>query len=388
MAKSKKEDIVEENLSLGSTNALKSYLISTKNEHFSLCEPPKRKIISTGSLILDYDIKIRSGCFVRMCGKGAELGKTSESLVLAENFMKTMPNSKTLYIRAESKLSEETMSRSGLTFYLKEDIDKWTNGTVYVFDSNIFQNVASGIETVLDAAHKNNEHLCIILDSLDGLILREDYKKDLFSEKNESAKVAGVPLLTKLLFRRIAQKVLNYDCLFIIISQYSSSIPVNPYSGNDKPRQTSSAGGSALEHQGEWVFEYLPRWQKDYIFKNPDEKPDRDKNPIIGVWASLAVKKSATDVTGNVYRYPIKKNKVGAAIWVEKEVVDQLLAFQLITRSGAWFMFSDSIIEEAKNNNVELIPKIQGLNKLYTYVEEDKEVFNFLYNFIKQRIGI
>ena len=155
---------------------------------------PENKVISTGSLILDSHVKIRSGQVVRVVGKGAELGKTSECFVIAENFMKTMEKSKTIFFKAEGRLSKEMMKRTGLKFVFS--VDEWEYGTVFVLCCNIFETIASTFLSVIKAAHANGEHICGILDSLDGAILKADLEKG-FTGNN---KVAGVPLLTKLLF--------------------------------------------------------------------------------------------------------------------------------------------------------------------------------------------
>lgn len=368
-AKSKPEDTGP-----SSSDILGTFMDDHKGEHFNNVVP-KHTIISTGSLKLDGEVKVRSGGVVRFSGLGAELGKTSESLVLLANFMATMPKSKAIYYKAEGRLGDEIKARSGLKFV--EKAAEWVYGTVFIYSGNRFERIASSLETLLPAMHEKGEHLAAVIDSLDGLMLSADAEKDVWGTK-DSPKVAGVQLLTKLLFRRIALPITHYDALLIITSQYSAPISLDPYAPA-APRQISGGGGSSIMHQGDYVFELGQRYAGDFILEKPDEKPDPVKNKIVGVWATYGIKKSATDVSGIKMRIPIKKGRVGCAIWVEKEVGDMLLSYDLVKKSGSWLSFDESFIKEAKAAGVTIKEKVQGLNGLYDYIENDKPVFEWLY---------
>lgn len=364
-----------------SQDLLDTFLKDNEADHFAYVKPANQ-IISTGSLLLDSYVKIRSGGVVRLVGKGAELGKTSESFVIADSYMKTMPKSKTIFIKAESRLSPEMQARSGLRFVFTAA--EWDYGTVFVLPINRFEKMAELFESILPEMHEQGEHLCAIIDSLDGLILKADSTKDVWGE--ESVKVAGVPLLTKLFFRRLGLAINHYDALFLITGQYSAAIKLDPYAPG-APRQVDSSGGNAIAHQSDYVFEYAPRYGGDWILQNPDEKPDPKKNPIIGVWATIDIKKSGTDVSGTKLKVPIRRGRVGSAIWVEKEVVDMALQWSFVKRAGAWFSFEPSIIKEAKEAGVEVQEKVQGLNALYTYFETDRAVFEWFFAKFKALIA-
>lgn len=346
---------------------------------------PEGRIISTGSLLLDSHVKIRSGCVVRFSGLGAELGKTSETLVLMANYMATMPKAKGIFFKAEGRLSPEIRARSGIKFVDKHE--DWKTGTVFVYSGNKFEKVAHMLEILLKDMHDKGEHLCAAIDSLDGLILSNDADKAVWTSK-ESPKVAGVPLLTKLLFRRVALPIVHYDALLIITSQYSAPIQLDPYAPAG-PRQVSGGGGSSAMHQSDYVFEMGQRYNGDYILEDPDSKPDPVKNKTLGIWATYIIKKSGTDVSGTKIRVPIKKGRTGSAIWVEKELVDMALTWQLYKKGGAWFTLDQDhpFNKAAKEAKIALKEKIQGLNNLYDYIETDREVFEFLLAQVKQRMG-
>lgn len=341
---------------------------------------PENKIISTGSLILDSMIKIRSGQVIRLVAKGPESGKTSEALVIAGNYMNTMPKAKTLFIASEARCSKELRERSGMKFVLTPE--EWEYGTVMVLWTNTFEAAANSIIDTIKAGYESGEHICIILDSLDGLILKDDLAKGVSS----GTMVAGVPKLTKLLFRHIALLIAHYDALFLVTGQYAAEIKIDPYAPNI-PRQASSSGGSSIGHQSDYVLEFQPRYNGDFILENENEKPDRIKNKVLGLYCKVIFKKSATDVTGETATYPIKKNVIGPAIWVEKEVADLIVAFEMAKKpSGSWFTFAADIIEEAKQKEVEVPEKVQGMNGIYKLLEEPK-VYEFFAAKIKEMIS-
>ena len=378
MAKAKKdEEAVEEGQS--SNNLLERLLKENKDSHYNDVIP-LNKLISTGSLILDSVVKVRSGGVIRLVAKTPESGKTSESFVLADNYMKQMDKSKTLYIKSEGRLSQEIQARTGMKFVTTSQ--EWAYGTVFVFSCNVFEVVADFIMKLSKQMHESGEHLAIIIDSLDGLILKKDLE---VKGIDGNQMVAGVPKLTKLLFRHLALPIAHYDILLLITGQYSADIKLDPYSPS-VPRMGDSAGGSSVPHQCDYVLQYLPRYQGDFILEKPDEKPDAAKNKILGIYATIEIKKSASDTTGIKVKIPIRKGRVGCAIWVEKEVVDMAIQFGQISRKGAWYSFSESLVAEAAKDGVEIKVLHQGLNGVFEYVEDNKIVFNWLLSKFKALI--
>ena len=373
--------VKEEQKRKSSKSILKAFMDEHEDAHYNRIKP-NETIISSGSLGLDSLITVRSGSFVRLGGKGSQLGKTSQCLVFAENYMKVMPNSKTIFFKAEARLTPEIQAASGLKFVTDED--EWDTGTVFVMAANEFEITASCLETIIPEMHELGEHLCVIIDSLDGLILRDDKRKDLWNG-TENVKVAGVPALTKILFRRLALSVVHFDVLMLITGQYTADIKLDPYS-KAPPRQTDGSGGSAINHQSDITLSYQPRFGSDYIYEKPKEKPDPIKNKRLGVYATVEIKKSSTNTTGERVRIPIKDGRKGCAIWVEKEIVDIMVGFEMITRNGAWYSFSEAIIAEAKHDGLEIKPQFQGMEPLYKYVEEEKPVFDWLFKKVKDLI--
>jgi len=371
-AKKKEESLDGTSVSI---STMSSFLKDNKDDHFNFIEPVS-KIISTGSLALDSLIKVRTGSIIRLAGRGSELGKTSQSLVLAQNYMEVMPKSKTLFIKAEGRLGPEMQARSSHRFVTKAE--DWEYGTTFILSTNIFETIAAIIEELLPKMHDQGEHLCIILDSLDGVILKSDSEKDLWTG-GEQVKVAGVPLLSKILFKRLALKISHFDAMMLITCQYSAEIKLDPYS-KVPARQGDGSGGNALNHQNDITLSYAIRNGGDYIYENPSAKPDPVKNKCVGVYATIDIRKSSTDVTGSRVKIPIARGRIGNAIWREKEVVDMAIAFELLKGKGAWFNFDEGFIEQAAKDGVELKAQHQGINGVYKYIEENKGVFEWMYS--------
>lgn len=371
------------------------FLEETKKEHFAFIKP-KHIPISTGSLTLDSIVTLRSGGVLRLTGKGAELGKTSEAFVVADEYMRTMPKAKTIYYKAEARLTPEIMARSGLRFVFTAE--EWVEGTVFVFPVNIFEVFAENLEKVVPVMYEAGESLCVILDSMDGLMLRADRVKKIWADaKGGDPKVAGVPKLTKELFRRLGLMITHYDVFVAITGQYSAAIQLDQYAAKEV-RQADSSGGNSVAHQSDNVFEYMPRYQKDYILEKPEEQPDYRTNKVLGVYATILIKKSATDMTGTRVRIPIKKGRKGSAIWIEREIIDLMLGWEMLAKArnkegkrnegGSWLEFEDSILEEiTKETGVTLTKKINGLNNAYAELEAQPLVVAYLFKKFRELIA-
>ena len=87
-----------------------------------------------------------------------------------------------------------------------------------------------------------------------------------------------------------------------------------------------------------------PRYGKDYITTQPNGKGE-----ALGHYCKIVFKKTANEKTGREVRYPIRYGRTGGkSVWVEYEVVDMMLAWDMAVAKGAWVTVSDEIIEEVK----------------------------------------
>jgi len=378
MARTKKDESPESEKDDSIKNLMSSLMKGYSDDVFNSVQN-ERLPISTGSLLLDYYVKLKTGSVCRLCGP-LESGKTSQVLLLMSNYLKTIPKSRGLYIKAEGRLSEEIQARSGLKFVYSEE--NWDYGTVLVLETNIFEATSDIIHSLLKNMHDKGEKLVFAIDSLDGLILKKDYEKS----AGENVQPAGVPKMTKMFFRRLALPINKYDAMALLTSQYSETFKIDPYA-KDKPQPVQGVGGSAVSHQPDWIFEYGVRYTSHYILEDENAKPDRIKNKIIGHKVNVTLRKSTNENTGLKIEIPIKYNQIGNSIWKSREVGDMILALGLVSRSKNTITFDDGIVKEAKENNLEIKPELVGEGKFYSYLEDNQDVCNWFYNKIKNTLS-
>ena len=129
-------------------------------------------------------------------------------------------------------------------------------------------------------------------------------------------------------------------------------------------------------HYSDWILEFQPRYVKDMITTQPNGKGDH-----LGHYCKVMFRKTPNEKTGIAVRYPIRYGRTdGKCIWVEYEVVDMLLAWEMATAKGAWVTISDEIVEEVKEKiGIEFKKQHQGMDNLRKYFEENKEIGKYLF---------
>jgi RecA/RadA recombinase len=369
----------KEKETLSSQNILESFLKNNKNDHYNFENEITYKV-SSGSL--QFDLQLNGGFgpgLHRFVGMN-EGGKTSESLEIVKNFLRDIPNTKAFYIKAEGRLSPEMRERSGVKFVFSAE--EWDVGTCFVFESNIYETV---VDIMRELVAKNDEKIkyCFLLDSVDGLITRGDLDKS-FEDSN---KVAGGAVIAANFMKRLSIALAKRGHMAIFISQVRADIKLDPYT-KAPVRQTSATGGNALLHFANYIIEFEPRYKGDLILQDPNNKtPDIQKNPIIGHFAKVTVKKSPNEKTNMTISYPIRYGrKNGTSIWIEKEIVDLLYAWEFIEKKGSWINLSEEFKEMLQENNFNLSDKIQGDYNLFKIIEDDKKLCEFLTSYFKSAI--
>ena len=359
---------------------LGNYLKAHKEDHYNFEDSIDYKI-SSGSLQFDMHLEGGFGPGLHRFTGVNEGGKTSESLQVMKNFLKTLPKSRGLYVKAEGRLGPELQKRSGVKFVFSPE--EWVDGTCFVFESNIYETVMGLIRQLIT----NNEEkikYCFILDSVDGLIRKDDLEKNF----EESTKVAGGAVVASNFCKKTSTALGKRGHMAIFISQVRADIKLDPYS-KAPVRQTTATGGNALLHFANNIMEFEPRFKGDLILKNPSIKTmDAKKNPIIGHNAKVTIKKSAHENTNTTLSYPIRYGRIdGTSIWVEKEIVDLLYAWEFVEKKGAWIKPSDDFKELLGSKGLDFPDKIQGDNNLFKTIEDNKELSVFLVDYFKEQIN-
>jgi hypothetical protein len=179
----------------------------------------------------------------------------------------------------------------------------------------------------------------------------------------DSDRVAGGALITSTFLKKVNIALAKRGHIAIFISQVRDEIKINQYV-KTLPRQGSASGGHSLEHYTDWVLDFRPRSQADYILETPSDANSKR----IGHFAKVEILKSNNEKYGTKIRYPVKYGRTGGkSVWVEQEIVDMLLMWNLLTRKGAWYTVDGKLLAEI---NEEDDKRYRALTK-----EEDKKSY-------------
>ena len=338
---------------------IQTYLEQNKGDHYNF-EEERNYVVSSGSLLLDIEMGGGIGPGIIRASGITEGGKTSCALAFAKNFQK-MDDSMVVFIKSEGRLSKEMLERSGVDT---------SEGKWFVYKSNVYESVISLMRELVKNNPKKYKYMFII-DSMDSLVPKNDLEKP----PEEANKVAGGALLSTDFLRKMALGLTTRGHICYMVSQVRSKVSINPYDRGDA-RVTNASGGNALLHFSDWIIEFQERHLKDLISTQPQGKGDQ-----LGHWCKVVFKKSPNEKTGTMVRYPIRYGrKDGKSIWVEFEVVDMMLQWDMASARGAWVTVSDEVIEEVKTKTkLEFKKQHQGMDNFRKYFEENKEIGKYLF---------
>jgi len=357
---------------LGGKSILSSHLKDNKDSHYNF-EDEQIFNVSTGSILLDSELggSLEVPAIVRFTGVSGG-GKTSAALLIMNNFLKTIPNAKGLLVKAEGRLNSNVKRISGVEFVDKPE--DWNNGKCFVLRSNVYENIATLILELIRNNPENTRYYFLI-DSMDALISKNDLSKGF----DDSAKVAAGAVLTSNFLRRIMLPLSTFGHICGLISQVRSNVQINPYAKGD-PKLTNSSGGNALQHYADWIFEFQPRYKSDQIIED---------GKIIGHWSKILLRKTTNEKDGTEVTYPIRHGRSdGKSVWLEYEIADMLIQWGFAKKSGAWIAFDKALIDEIKKEiDQDLAEKIQGMEQLRTFLEENSKICEYLFNKFKAALS-
>jgi RecA/RadA recombinase len=285
-----------------------------------------------------------------------------------KNFLDTVPKGKGFLVKAEGRLNSNVKNVSGVKFVDKAE--DWVDGTCFVLRTNIYENVASIILELI----KNNpdeSRYYFLIDSMDALIAKSDAAKGF----EDSQKVAAGAVISSHFLKMIMLPLSTFGHVCALISQVRSNVQINPYAKTD-PKLTNSSGGNALQHYADWIFEFQPRYKADQIVED---------GKIIGHWAKILLRKTTNEKEGTEILYPIRHGRTGGnSIWIEYEVSDMLIQWGFAKKAGAWINLDSKLVDEVSKQTGQAVPNtIQGMEKLRTFLEENKEICLYLFNKFK-----
>jgi RecA/RadA recombinase len=356
-----------------------AYFKSNQEYHLNFEEAAEQYLVSSGSMILDKVLGGGLGSGLHRFIGANEGGKTNEALHVMHNMMKSVKNSKGLFVMAEGRLSEDVRNRAGIKFV--NNPEDWVTGTCLVWECNITDTVVDFLRGLLKNNH-DQEKFCIIIDSMDGLISKEDLEKS----SSDARKVAGGALMCSDFLRRVSLGMSKFGHMCIMISQVRSSINVSQYAKADPNNQTNSSGGNAILHYPDWILQFLKQNKSDKILEKPNEQITPD-NKIYGHLAKVAILKSTNESTGQVVSYPIKHGRMnGKSIWIEREIVEMLLMWGYLEKAGAWIKLDEELKGYLTSKKIDFKESYQGSRAFYEFLENDEKVTSLLSEFVRDNI--
>ena len=361
MAKKKKET---QEGRLTTIDQLDAYLKESKADHYNYSEAASYKV-KTGSLILDVATGGGIGPgLVRATGVSGG-GKTSCGLAVAKDFQQTVKNSMVIHIKAEGRLSDDMIARAGVD----TSPEKW-----FVYKSNIFESVMHLINMLIKSNPENKKYFFVI-DSMDGLIRRREMEKSY----DDAQQVGGGATITSTFLKKMNLAITEGGHICWMISQVRATIKADPRQRLDH-RLTNASGGNAITHFANWIFEFQPTYKDDRIVRKV-----KGEDKIVGHWAKIAFQKTENETAGEIVKYPICHGRTnGESIWVEYEVFDLLLAWDMMKKAGGWFSATQPLTELIQENNLEFPETFHGEAAVLSYLQENKNVTNVLAQHFKE----
>jgi recombination protein RecA len=311
---------------------------------------------------------LREGSCVVMTGD-PKTGKTTTALYFAAKAQKAGKN--VFYFNTEGRLTKENFKG------IKDlDIDKIK--IVQATDKEPMVSAEKYLNT-LETYIKNTPDLVAIVDSTSSMVPQDELDGEIRTGVRNA-----LPRLLSMFFKRISGDVARMKAICIFITHNIANTGGSRYSPNKMADcgnmlQYQAGTNMVITHRGKW------------------EVP-KDSGNHVGQVANWVIKTSAAGGTPNStaegwIRY-------GIGIDECQEVAQIASEFAMINRSGAWYTIScavenkdDPVIKnwlienEIDHENDEAISKafkFQGMEKVNTFLEENTEITQFIYQQIRE----
>lgn len=211
----------------------------------------------------------------------------------------------------------------------------------------------------------------IVLDSIPSLVTKAELDKKLDDEKQAFASsLAG---RMTLFCREITQLLIRYDCTMIFINQIRTNMD-NPYVDN-------TPGGNAIKFYCSLRLAFKLGSPVDFL---GNELPTKSENPA-GYKISVTIKKQKTaPFDRKLGEYYLMAQ---SGLRIDFEYVNLAIArYEIIRKSGGWFTLCDPETKEPLEKDG-VIVKINGLAKVYDYMQTDVEYYTKICDFIVNDIN-
>lgn len=204
----------------------------------------------------------------------------------------------------------------------------------------------------------------VVLDSIPSLTTKQELDKK-YGERT----VASLAGLLTTFCRKIIPLLTRYDTTLLVINQVRDNL--------DNPYVTNTPGGKALKFYCSLRIQFKIGSPVDFI---GNELPNNAENPsgyIIN--AKIVKQKSAPWDRRNASYYLMSQSGIRTDMDIAQLAVKK---YGLITKAAAWFSFVDpdsgEILEDENGKPI----KVNGMAKVYEYLQDHKEYYDKLSNYI------
>lgn len=207
----------------------------------------------------------------------------------------------------------------------------------------------------------------VVLDSIPSLTTRQELDKK-YGERT----VASLAGLLTIFCRKIIPILTRYQTTLLIINQTRDNM--------DNPYVVSTPGGKALKFYCSLRIQFRIGSPVDFL---GNELPSNTENPAgYLITAKIAKQKSAPWDRKNGTYYLMSQSGIRIDMDFAKLAVAK---YGIIKKAGAWFTFCDPYSGEILEEDEKPV-KVNGMMKVLDYLQEHKEYFDKLKEYIKNDI--
>lgn len=311
---------------------------------------------------------LREGQCVAMTGD-PKTGKTTTALYFAAKAQAAGKN--VIYFNTEGRLTKENFRGiKGL------DVDK-----IKIVQATDQQPIVSA-ETYLNAIEtyiKNTPDLVAIIDSASNMVPQDELDGEIRSGVRNL-----LPRLLSMFFKRISGDVSRMKAICIFITHNIANTSGSRYA----PAKMADCGNMLQFQVGtNMIITHRGKW----------EVPKESGNHV-GQVANWVIKTSAAG--GRPNSTAESWIKYGVGIDESQEIAQIASEFAMISRSGAWYTITCAVenkddpviknwlmqndVNADNDEDIERAFKFQGMDKVTTFLEENEEITQFIYEQIRE----
>lgn len=223
------------------------------------------------------------------------------------------------------------------------------------------------LQMILDMVESNEVGL-IVLDSIPSLV-----PSSVIDKKIGERTVASLAGLLDVFMKKITQLLMRYQTTLLLINQIRDNM--------DNPYVVNTPGGQAVK--------FFCSLRMQFTLGNPidivgNELPQRSEDPAgYLIKVRIVKQKSAPNNRKGASYFLLNQSGIKPEMDYAQLAIK---SYQLIRKSGGWYTVCDPETGEIVENDGRPL-KLQGLPRVYEYLETNTEYYNKLKNFIENDIN-